>query len=509
MQNEDLPVRSDRLNILLALSLLMLVISGVIGKAPSESAHFQIAGNISEQKTVLCSLEDSFSAIAERVEPGVVSITAVQRANTTGELSENRIPDAFLKKFYKRILAVPPGSLNEPEFYRSESNAGPITAAGSGTIVRRESENFYVLTNYHLVEDVYQVSVRLADGTALKGIVIGVDPVTDLGVVRISSSKLSDENIVPLGDSSEVKVGSWVLAVGSPYGFEHTLTVGVVSALHRELEEDETLYPDLIQTDAAINKGNSGGPLLDIEGRVIGINTAIASPTGGFIGLGFAIPINTAKMVLDKLITDGRVIRGWLGIGIQELTPVFQEYYGVKQGVLVASVDKKGPAAKAGIIGEDIIIRVGDVPVGDVYQIQRLIANTEPGATVPIMIVREGVENIVNVKAGLSPITPEGRPSPPPVRHDAGVRVSTLTSNMAEVIGLKGIKGVLIIDVVPGSPAEDAGLEKGDIVVSFNGRIVTSRNEFIDMLQDVRPGGIVVLKTLRKNSPRMIGFRLE
>ncbi len=311
-----------------------------------------------------------------------------------------------------------------------------------------------------------------------------------------------------MGDSDTVKVGSWALAVGSPFGFEHTLTVGVVSALQRELDEEETMYTDLIQTDAAINKGNSGGPLLDVEGRIIGINAAIASPTGGFVGLGFAIPVNTAKGVLDELIREGRVVRGWLGVGIQDLTPVLQEYYGVAKGVLVASVDKQGPADGAGMKDEDIIVSVSRTPVSEVRQLQRLIAASRPGAALPVTVMRGGQEQVLRVVIGVSPSTPKGRPSPPPVREDAGIRVRTLTGELAEKMGLKGITGVVIVDIMPGSPAADGGLEDGDVVVTFNGRPVANEAEFVNMLGKVPTGGLVVLKVLRNGLARMIGFRL-
>ena len=498
----------------LMLRLLLLIFLWVPAIATTESVQSEVVSGTwvsPDQKAVLCSLEDSFSAIARRVEPGVVSIIAVQQVGTRGNPGKHlefEGLEEFFRWFFRDALAEPPGGVSWRDPYLVQFDRPPITAAGSGTIVRREGNEFYVLTNYHLVEGVYRVKVRLADDTDLTGIVVGTDPVTDLAVVRISSPQLSDRNIVPLGDSDTVKVGSWALAVGSPFGFEHTLTVGVVSALQRELEEEETMYTDLIQTDAAINRGNSGGPLLDVEGRVIGINAAIASPTGGFVGLGFAIPVNTAKGVLDELIREGRVVRGWLGVGIQDLTPVLQEYYGVAKGVLVASVDKQGPAAGAGMKDEDIIVSVSRTPISEVRQLQRLIAASQPGAALPVTVVRGGQEQVLRVVIRVSPSTPKGRPSPPPVREDAGIRVRTLTGELAQKMGLKGITGVVIVDVMPGSPAADGGLEDGDVVVTFNGRPVANEGEFVNMLGKVPTGGLVVLKVLRNGLARMIGFRL-
>jgi len=388
----------------------------------------------------------------------------------------------------------------------------PTTATGSGIIARKNGSDFYVLTNYHVVDGAFRVKVRLADNTEIRGTVVGIDPVTDLAVVKISSPKLSDRNVLPLGNSDAVKVGAWALAMGSPFGFEQTLTVGVVSALQRELEEDETLYLDLIQTDAAINKGNSGGPLLDVEGRVIGVNTAIASPTGGFVGLGFAIPINTAKTVLDTLVKEGRVIRGWLGVGIQDLTPVLQEFYGVDQGVLVASVNQAGPARRAGLQEEDIITKMDDTPLSDVFDLQRLAAASPPGSRVQLDIVRSRQPRRVPVVIGQSPTTPE-RPSPADstgaARESIGLTVRTLTGELARRVGLEGTKGVIVADVRSGGVAEEAGLEVGDVIVRLNHRRVETDRGFAKMMKEIRPDGIVVLKVLRDRSPRMIGFRWE
>lgn len=500
---------------LLLLWLLIFIIAGALMAAPlqTDAPQKQTTSAIpSDQKAVLCSVEDSFSAIAQRVEPGVVSVTSVQHGTVDTSLGMNKETsdlNKFLKKPFKDLV-TPPQSAPRTQRSQSGDSQGPaVTAEGSGTIVRRDGDKFYVLTNYHVVEDAYRASIRLADETDLKGIVVGIDPITDLAVVQISSSKLSDRNVVPLGDSNLVKVGAWALAMGSPYGFEHTLTIGVISAVQRELNDDEANYPDLIQTDAAINKGNSGGPLLDVEGRVIGINAAIASPTGGSIGLGFAIPVNTAKAVLDDLISQGRVVRGWFGAGVQELTPVLQEYYGTKSGVLVASVDPKGPAAKAGVQGEDILLSLNNTPINEVKNLQRVVSSTSPGTILPAVLLRNGSRQSLQVQIGLSPSTPKGRPVPPPPSEGVGIRVKTLTSDLSDMLGLEGVKGVLVIDVMPGSPAETAGLEEGDVVVSVSQSAASSDKAVMDMLEKVQPGGIVVLKILRKGVTRFIGFRME
>ena len=497
---------------LMALGFSLLLLLGALSALPTRSDAPQVVlgpAATATPKAVLTSLEDSFSAMAQRVEPGVVSVTSVQNASLSEE-SGRRESSSPLEDFFKDLFR---GDFNPPEGGRWDGlrlgKAATVTAAGSGTIVRRKGDDYYVLTNYHVVQDAYRVAVRLADDTDLKGTVVGVDPTTDLAVVRISSPKLSDKSVVPLGDSNDVKVGSWALAVGSPFGFEHTLTLGVISAVQRELDEGDTVYLDLIQTDAAINKGNSGGPLLDAGGRVIGINAAIASPTGGSVGLGFAIPINTAKLILDDLINNGRVVRGWLGTGVQSLTPVLGEYYGVKQGVLIASTDPRGPASKAGIESEDVVVAVGNTAINDIRQLQRLIAATPPGTTLPVQVVHQGRVKSVNVDIGLLPSTPKDRPSPPPAVEGPGLTVRTLSSELANRIGMKGLKGVIVVDVTPGSAAEDGGLEEGDVIVSFLGRGAESEKQFSQLMKSVRPGQVVVLKIVRKGTTRIIGFRAE
>jgi serine protease Do len=483
--------------------LILIALFGLVGRSARNAVRAQATSDfvVQDQRSVIAGLEAGFISIAKHAEPGVVSITAVQQ-NTTNS------GNSSIKSFLDRFAAKPDGKNSEPGDGWDDSDA-PVTASGSGTIIRRDQGVYYVLTNFHLVEKTYVVTVRLADRTILKGRVIGTDPVTDLAVVAISSPKLTERNIIPLGDSNAAKVGSWVLAVGNPYGFEHTVTVGVVSAIHRDLEEEGTTYSDLIQTDAAINKGNSGGPLMDMHGNVIGINSAIASPTGGFIGLGFAIPINIAKEILDDLISRGRVVRGWLGVTIQELTPVLQKYYGVGDGVLVASVSEKGPAASAGILSEDVIVKIAGTPIGDTGASGRKIASLSPGDVVPVTVVRGGVQHTLTVKVGLAPLTPTSRPTPPESEHGSMLRVQTLTSELAKQAGIRTRRGVLVTDIWPDSAAQEAGLEEGDVVVSFNHQPLSTQEQFDSMLGMTARGDVVVLRVLRSDSPRMIGFRRD
>lgn len=491
-----------------ALFVLVLLSCVVLGSTGTGVLNVHKAADIasSDQKAVLYSLEGAFSSIAQRVEPAVVSITAIQHASQQKSLKSGE--GAYIGRHNRSFHLQQSSDLLQQLFPLERSDA-PIKASGSGTIVRRSGDMYYILTNYHVVEDTYQVTVQLSDKSELKGIVIGTDPATDLAVVRIASTKLSDRNIVKMGDSNSVKVGDWALAVGSPYGFEQTLTVGVVSALHRELSEEDANYPDLIQTDAAINKGNSGGPLLDVEGQVVGVNAAIASPTGGSIGLGFAIPVNVAKSVLDDLVSNGRVVRGWIGIGIQEMTPVLKEYYSTDSGVMVASIDEDSPASKAGIQGEDIVIEYRGNEISEVRQLQKLVSDSAPGSLVSMVVVRKGQPQTIQVSVGISPLTPAGRPSPPKHVEDAGIRVRTLPDPLAHDIGLSGTTGVIVLRVQVGSAADDADLQEGDIVIRFNGHQVLDDGDFARKMKSVSQHGVVVLKVFRKGSMRIVGFRNE
>lgn len=495
---------TDRINRRVSVRLLIVVAAFlVVGIAPLQAAARPSVQN-TDGTAVLCSLEDSFALIADRARPGVVSITAVH----TGVSGMRASAASF----------VPPREHGGSGELRLAQSPNPlpyaeqtVTATGSGVIVRRDGANYYILTNQHVIGNATRVKVHLHDGTELKARVVGIDPVTDLAVVTVTSPKLSDKNVVALGDSNDVKVGAWAIALGSPLGFDETMTVGVVSALQRQLEDEEVFYTDLIQTDAAINRGNSGGPLLDVEGNVIGINTAIASPTGGFVGLGFAIPINVAKSVVDTLIRDGRVIRGWLGIGIQDLTPPLQEYYGSDKGVLVVSVDPGGPAARSGLQEEDIILSIDGAPVEDIFRVQLTIAAAIPGNSMEMSIVRGHSTRPVSVVVALSPRTPPA-PSPPGPetgRQNLGLRVRTLSGDQAAQVGLMGAKGVVVVDLEAGSIAEDAGLDVGDVITRMNGQPVNNDKDFAAMIERVRSAEVMTLRVIRDGSPRIVGIKRE
>ena len=338
------------------------------------------------------------------------------------------------------------------------------TGVGSGVIV---SADGYVLTNNHVIEGAQSVSVRLNDGRELPGEVIGTDPATDLAVVRVEAAGL-----VPavFGDSDLLEVGEWVLAVGSPFGvFDNTVTAGIVSAKGRAglaTGRDER-YEDFIQTDAAINPGNSGGPLVNLEGQVVGINSAIASRSGGSVGIGFAIPSTIARTVVDTVIRTGRVQRGWLGVSMTDLTPQRARELGldVAAGVLVDEVVDGSPAEKAGLRPGDVVTSFNGRPTPDGRRLRNAIAFTAPGTVAEVDVMRGGKERTVAAEVAdlyESRLAAVGGMS----FQELGVGVRTVTPVIARELGYRGVEGVQVVEITPGSPAADAGLEAGDIIVS-------------------------------------------
>ncbi len=493
--------QADRIDRRASARLIVFAFALLITGVAAQTATVKPSAEPAVNTAVLCSLQDSFAVIADKAKQGVVTIIAIHSASGAGRSAEWGNP------------AQAPSDVGEESGDTAAAQSQTpltVTATGSGVIVRRKGDDYFILTNQHVVGNARRVKVHLRNDTELKGTVVGIDLVTDLAVVRINSPKLSNEDVVALGDSNDVKVGAWAIALGSPLGFEDTMTLGIVSALQRQLEDKEVFYTDLIQTDAAINPGNSGGPLIDVEGRVIGINTAIASPTGVSVGLGFAIPINVAKSVLDSLIADGRVIRGWIGMGVQDLSPPLQEYYGSKDGVLVASMDDSGPGRRSGMHEEDVILSIDGTPIADIFDMQSMVSSAKPGSTMRLRVMRDGGQLDVSVAVAESPDTPPPpADSPDPARRNLGLRVKTLSSEVAERVGLTGAKGVVVLDVEVGGVAEDAGVEAGDVITRMNGQLIGGDREFADLVDRVKQGGIIVLRVVRNGSARVIGLRRE
>ncbi len=413
----------------------------------------------------LVALQSALESAAQRVSPSVVSITS---ARSGGE----EVP-AFLRPFG-------PGD-------------GEVKGVGSGVIVDARG---YVLTNNHVVEGATRLVVRLHDDRELDAVVVGRDPKTDVAVIEIEADDLA---AATLADSDDLRVGQWVMAAGSPFGLPRTVTAGIVSAVGRGAM-GITDYGDFIQTDAAVNQGNSGGPLIDLEGRVVGINTAIASRNGGSNGIGFTIPINLARNVMNQLIADGVVRRGWLGIVMGELTPELAGSFGFSttEGILINDIDPQGPARAAGVRIGDIITRIDGVAVEDMGALRNLVSQRRPESEVELAVWRAGGEQTLRVRLGTLPgdeSNPTTRPAPKKrtKTRGLGVRLEPVPTQVRKRYQLRDGQGALVTDVVAGSVASKAGIVPGDVLLSVSDTAIASPDQARRALDaaDLRKGARV------------------
>jgi len=427
------------------------------------------------------SLQKVFETVAEKVKPAVVNISTVSEV----KINHPPIPPEFRDFFHQFGFPFP----QIPDYFQ-------MRALGSGFIVKEEKGWAYILTNNHVVAQAKIIKVKLSDGSVYRAKVVGRDPKTDVALIKI---KVGNKKVptVELGDSDKIKVGEFVIAIGNPYGLNWTVTHGIISAKGRH---GLGLNPieDFIQTDAAINPGNSGGPLCDIHGRVIGINTAIVRNAQG---LGFAVPINIAKKVMNDLLKYGKVIRGWLGVYIEDVSPDLAQKFGVKHGVLVTKVMPNSPAEKGGLKSGDIIVEFNGEPVKNVTDLQLKVINTPPGEKVKVTVIRDGKRKVLTVKIGQMP----GGTSVASVdlMDKFGFSVQKLTPELRKKLGVPNwIKhGLLVTSVKPGSPADDAGLREGDIVVEAGitprtMKPVKSVDDLVKVLEQAGNSG-VLLKVIR------------
>ncbi|GHS94260.1 protease [Synergistales bacterium] len=351
------------------------------------------------------------------------------------------------------------------------SRSVPMKGRGSGFIVSKEGQ---ILTNNHVVAGAEKITVTLSDGKTYPAEVLGKDPTFDLAVIKIKPDK--DLNVLDLGDSDTIDVGEWVVAIGNPYGLEHTVTVGVISAKNRSIHAQSVNFDGFLQTDAAINPGNSGGPLIDMDGKVVGINTAILPYAQG---LGFAIPVNMAKQIMSDLVSYGKVKRGWLGISVQNLSKEFAEAYGVKEeaGVIVGDVFKDSAAERAGLQRGDVITEVGGEKVKDVQWFVNKIRSLSPDASVKLKVIRGGKESTLTAKLAERPDTEDGS-LPSQESENAfekiGLTVAKLTPDIARRYKIEGRDGVVVTGVAQSSPAQFAGVREGDLILEANGKKLTS-----------------------------------
>ena len=439
----------------------------------------------------------SFSDLVEKLSPSVVNITTSSTVPNRQELNPQ----------------LPPGSPFEDlfrDFMDREQNGAPRrqrrgTALGSGFII---SDNGYVVTNNHVIENADQIEIEFFDGRLMEASVVGTDPKTDIALLKVrAQDKL---NFVSFGDSNKSKVGDWVLAIGNPLGQGFSVSAGIISARGRALSGS---YDDFIQTDAAINRGNSGGPLFNMEGEVIGVNTAILSPNGGSIGIGFSMSSAVVQKVVEQLKTFGETRRGWLGVRIQDVTEDVAEALGIEKtdGALVTDVPE-GPAKNGGLKSGDVIIEFDGKKIKDTRELVRIVGDSSVGKKVLVKVLRDGKEVALSVKLGR---LEDNVASSQPVRKSskkvefAGMTLSNVNREVAEKLDIDAnIKGVVIVDVKAGSVAEEKGLKKGDVIIQVNRVKISSTDELEKLNEEAKRAKktSVLMLILRNGMRRFIGL---
>jgi serine protease Do len=448
--------------------------------------------DISGDKPESCyadSLEGAFIKVADEVGPAVVSISTERVTKMRGRVYESPFGrDDFFDRFFRDFF----GEIPEREFTQR--------GLGSGAII---DESGYILTNEHVIRGADKITVTLTDGREFDGKIRGKDERSDLAIIKIEADNLPS---VRLGDSGKARIGQWAIAIGNPFGYavqssKPTLTVGVVSALDRSLPVSVGSgrdYSGLIQTDAAINPGNSGGPLVNIKGEMIGINVAIFSTTGGHQGVGFAIPINAAKEILDTLIEGRRVLYGWLGVSVQDIDDALAEYFNLpdKEGVIIAKILPDSPAQKGGLKEGDIIRRFDGKNVKDLKSLLRIVSRTEVGKNVTIRAVRDRQEIPVTVKIGERPSEIQDDAGEPEAEKSwRGLEIANITADIARRYRIDQISGIIVTNVESGTPAHEAGIEPGDIIDRINNKPLNNADEFYSTVSSIK--GDALIRTSR------------
>jgi serine protease Do len=429
-----------------------------------------------------------FARIAQKVLPSVVSIrsTIVVRAN---DLWKKQLDDPDLRNF----LGENYDKLAVPKEFRQKGS-------GSGIIVSKEG---HILTNVHVIENAEDIDVKLYDKTTYKAEVVGIDPLTEIAVIKIAERDLPPAS---LGDSDSCEIGEWVLAIGNPLELSFTVTAGIISAKGRDINIIPDTYgvENFIQTDAAINPGNSGGALVNLKGEVIGLNTAIASDNGFNQGYGFAIPINLAKYIMDDLIHEGHVTRGYLGVSMQDMDEKKARALGLKKpiGVFIDAVLEDGPALRAGLKEKDVLTKIDNTPVNDANIVQSIIAKKNPKEVTVLSIIRKGKKLDLHLNLGERQYTTKVKTSNRQFKSYPflGLELADIPPKIATELGLNNNQGVLITAVERFSPAYDSGLQVDDIILQIGDESLTSKNKFQAMLVNFHFMDVIILKIQRKNT---------
>jgi len=460
-----------------------------LGQAPRQESTMQAPMHAAVQAPVVPAAlpvaSGSFAQVAEAVGPAVVNINTIMR----GGGGRTPVEEFFGDEFFRRFFGEGP---ERPQQQRS---------LGSGVIVDASG---IALTNAHVVERATEIEIVTAEGKKHKAKVVGIDKRTDLAVLKLQGG--GPYSAAVLGDSDKIKVGDWVLAIGSPFGLQQTVTAGIISAKGRSIGQGP--FDDFLQTDAAINPGNSGGPLVNMSGEVVGINSAILSRSGGNVGIGFSIPSNMARRIYTELVARGKITRGWLGVSIQPLTPELAKSFGLKEpkGVLIADVVKDSPADKAGLVSGDVLMEFDGKKVDAPQDLQKVVAVTAPGKGVPIRVWREKGEKTLEIKVGETPEdTAQLEPSAKG-KNLLGLETRPITPEIARQLNLRTTEGVVVARVEEEGPAAEAGLQRGDVIREINRQRIRSVQDYERATQGLKSGDRVTVLLQRGQQSLYVAF---
>ncbi len=476
----------------LGLGMLVLVLGGALGFMTGRETVTRDTPRPAVTSAAV-DLSRAFETVAKQVEPAVVNISTEQIVHATG----SAMPDPFGGLFgddspFSGLFGQVPHDMKQ-------------RSLGSGFVVDSAG---YVLTNNHVVKDATKIKVRLQDGRTVDATVVGTDPQTDLAVLRIKASNL---HTVRMANSDQVGVGEWVLAFGSPFGLEETMTAGIISAKGRVIGAGP--YDNFLQTDAAINPGNSGGPLVNLNGEVVGINTMILSESGGFQGIGLAIPSAMAESVYRQLVSNGKVTRGWLGVHIQDMTAELAKSFNMSEpkGVLVAQVDPDSPAAKAGLRSGDVILSYNGKEIQNARDLSLAVAETKVGVPAELKVLRDGGTSTLRVSIGERPddlAQTSGAPAEEQ-RGKLGITVENITPDVAGEMNLSSRSGALVTEVRPGSPADEGGVRPGDVIREIDHKAVRSAADLSSAVRELKKGQTVLLRIDRQGQSLFLAFELS